>query len=127
MAAQLMLVLAPGEFTVLKPRALADVDWSVRPVFMASTQDEISVVCPSYAAPAACEAKEEGWRLLRVKGPLDFSLVGILARLTGALAARNIPVFAVSTFDTDYLLVKRERLDDALRALREDAQAIVTE
>jgi len=86
--------------------------------FMSLTMSggEISLVCEAAAAPAD-GAMERGWRGLRVAGVLDFSLVGILAALTSALAEAGVPVFAVSTYDTDYLFVKEENLDTALRAL----------
>ena len=64
--------------------------------------------------------KELGWRAFRIEGVLDFSLVGILAKLTGILAERKIPVFAVSTYNTDYLLIKKEKMPFVLQALREN-------
>ena len=57
---------------------------------------------------------------MRIEGVLDFSLVGILAKVTGILAERQIPVFAVSTYNTDYLLIKKEKMPSALQALREN-------
>lgn len=77
---------------------------------------EISLVCEAAAAPGD-GAVERGWRGLRVAGVLDFSLVGILAGLTSALAEAGVPVFALSTYDTDYLFVKEENLETALRSL----------
>ena len=77
----------------------------------------LSIVCETEAAPANCLAHEDGWRALRVAGQLDFSLLGILAGLTGALAAAGVSVFAVSTYDTDYLMVKQTALERAERAL----------
>jgi len=81
------------------------------------TDGELSVVCDD-AAPIPGAESEHGWNALAVAGPLDFSLVGILAGIAGALASAGVSVFAISTFDTDYLLVKRGSLDDAVRALR---------
>lgn len=78
---------------------------------------EISLVCETKKAPRGCVA-EAGWRGLRVCGVLDFSLVGILAGLTDVLARSKISVFAVSTYDTDYLFVKEESLKPAAEALR---------
>jgi hypothetical protein len=77
---------------------------------------EVSLVCEAALAPGG-GLTETGWRGLRVAGVLDFSLVGILAALTAALAEAGVPVFAVSTYDTDYLFVKAENLDAAIRAL----------
>ncbi len=81
------------------------------------TADELSIVCEEALLPADAQS-EEGFSCLQVVGPLEFSAVGVLAALTGALADREISVFAVSTFDTNYLLVRREELPDAIDALR---------
>ena len=81
------------------------------------TQSELSLVCAEELAPAGARI-EHGWRCLMVKGPLDFSLVGILAELAGVLAGAGVSIFAISTFDTDYLLVKSADLEAALAALR---------
>lgn len=87
-------------------------------VSITSTTDEVSVVCPTNVAPVAEEARP-GWRLLTVRGPLDFDLTGVMAALAGELAAAGVSLFAVSTFDTDHVLVKATELDRAVRALRE--------
>ena len=79
------------------------------------TADEISVVCPADAVPIGAQQVESGWRALKVAGPLDFSLTGILAQLAVALAEARIAIFALSTFDTDYVLVRD--LEGATRAL----------
>jgi hypothetical protein len=80
------------------------------------TPDELSVVCAEAAVPAGVRC-ERGWRALRVAGPLDFSEVGVLAALVGPLADAGVSVFAVSTFDTDYLLVRAGQLPAAVAAL----------
>lgn len=81
------------------------------------TADELSIVCPQARVPAHAQA-ERGWRALKVAGPLDFALTGILAGLAGALAQAGISIFAISTYDTDYVLVKEEALEPACAALR---------
>lgn len=81
------------------------------------TDDELSVVCPAAEVPG--DVHHEGpWRALRVVGTLEFALVGILSRLATALADAGVSIFAISTFDTDYLLVRAEALGDAVAALR---------
>ncbi|HEV2784199.1 MAG TPA: ACT domain-containing protein [Actinophytocola sp.] len=87
-------------------------------VSVTSTPDEVSVVCPTEHAPAA-EQVEHGWRLLTVRGPLEFTLTGIMAALAGELAAAGVSLFAVSTFDTDHVLVKAVDLARAVAALTE--------
>jgi hypothetical protein len=82
------------------------------------TADETSVVCPSDMVRAGVR-RETGWRCLRVAGTLTFDMVGVLARLVGPMAAAGVSVFVVSTFDTDYLLVKYEHFIRALDVLRD--------
>jgi len=81
------------------------------------TADELSIVCPARSGPAGVRSVGP-WRALKVEGPLDFSLTGILAGLSAALSNANISLFAISTFDTDYMLVREETLDAAIQALR---------
>lgn len=85
---------------------------------------EISLVCEQAHMPPDCAA-ETGWRALRVQGPLEFSLTGILAELSGALAQAGISIFALSTYDTDYLLVKQEKLEQAADALFAQGHSII--
>lgn len=81
------------------------------------TSDELSIVCDEGAVPSGAQA-ENGWRALKVEGPLDFSLTGILAGLAGVLAVAEISIFAISTYDTDYVLVRSTSLQAAVAALR---------
>ncbi|WP_376796350.1 ACT domain-containing protein [Thermogemmatispora sp.] len=89
-------------------QALLTLTWSA---------DELSIVCPQRLVPEGvpCEA---GWAAFKVVGPLDFSLTGILASLLRPLAEAHIPVFALSTYDTDYLLVREPMLEPARSALQ---------
>jgi hypothetical protein len=98
--------------------AMPDWGWRVGLVSVTRTPDEPSVVCDEAAVPAAMPLVERGWRALRVAGTLDFALAGILARLAAPLAEAGISIFALSTFDTDYLLVRASDLDAAIDALR---------
>lgn len=81
------------------------------------TDAELSVVCAESAVPEGVRA-ERGWRALRVRGPLAFELTGVLAALARPLAEAGVPIFALSTYDTDVLLVKADGLADAADALR---------
>ena len=82
------------------------------------TDEEISVVCETAKAPGQTTEREDGWRALKVCGPLDFGLVGILSRISSALVGAGVALFAISTFDTDYVLVKANALQAAISALR---------
>jgi len=88
------------------------------------TAEELSVVCPEADVPGGVK-QEGGWKALMVEGPLDFSTTGVLASLTFPLAREGVSVFAISTYNTDYLLVKQEQLRQALRALRSEGYAVV--
>ena len=84
--------------------------------FIAKTNDEVSIVLPEHIAIES-DDKESDWRALEVVGPLDFSLTGILSNIATVLANEKISIFAVSTFDTDYVLVKTTTVDAAISAL----------
>jgi len=87
------------------------------------TADELSIVLPVAAVPAGARA-ETGWRCLRVAGPLSFELTGILADLSAPLARSGIPIFVISTYETDYLLVNVSDLDRARAALEDEGHVV---
>ena len=89
------------------------------------TGDECSIVCPAGVIPNGVQA-ERGWRVLKVLGPLDFALTGVLVSLAQPLAEQGIPIFALSTFDTDYLLVKEQALSEAKTALEQAGHNFVS-
>jgi len=88
-------------------------------VSITRTRDELSIVCREEDVPVDVTCCERAWRCLRVAGQIDFSLVGILASLVNPLAKAGIPVFVLSTFDTDYLLIKAENFEPAVKALHD--------
>ena len=97
-------------------------EWLTKGTFysIAKTDEELSFVCSENAVPGAVRSQmisERGWKCLKVEGPLDLSLTGILARLSSALAETQISIFVISTYDTDYILVKEEKLENAIIAL----------
>lgn len=101
-------------------------DWMAGGAPLASvtrTASELSVVCAEAAVPAGVRA-ETGWRALRVRGPLAFDVSGVLASLTAPLAAAGIPIFSLSTFDTDVVLVREADLDAAITALSEAGHTV---
>ncbi|MDY6367362.1 MAG: ACT domain-containing protein [Clostridia bacterium] len=93
--------------------------------FTAKTDEEFSLVCKTEFAPLNYVERSDGWKAFKVVGTLDFSLVGILSKITAALAEKNIPVFAVSTYNTDYILVKSEFYDSAQNALNSNGYEIL--
>jgi hypothetical protein len=114
------------DFTVCKIKDVKDVDFTDEFVFVGKTDEELSLVCRSENVPQERIAIERGWRGFRVQGELDFSLIGILSRLSGILSENGISIFAISTFNTDYILVKEERLDDAVGALRKNGYDVIS-
>ncbi|MEM7016264.1 MAG: ACT domain-containing protein [Pseudomonadota bacterium] len=95
-------------------------------VSLTRTNDEVSLVCKPLKNPGNCRV-ESDWRMLKVLGPLDFALTGILASLASPLAAADIPIFVISTFDTDYLLVKQDKLAQAIQVLENEGHRITKE
>jgi uncharacterized protein len=116
---QLTLVLLPERFAVCRlSKASPLPEWALGGEFFSITRTpyELSLVCRQAVVPEGVRC-ETDWRCLQVEGTLDFSLTGILASLTLPLADAGISIFALSTFDTDYLLVKEKQLQDAIKAL----------
>jgi hypothetical protein len=112
------LHVLPGEFSVCKLGEFSPGCLDGETVFFAKAKGELSLVCETETVPRGAIAMEHGWRALMAEGPLDFSLVGILARISAVLADAGISIFAASTYDTDYVLLKSEKLPAALEALR---------
>ncbi len=94
-------------------------DWAIRSTDFLSitrTADELSIVCEEDSIPPGIKA-EKGWRAIKVEGPLDFKMTGVLSSILSPLADAKISIFAVSTYETDYILVKSDRIDEARRVL----------
>lgn len=92
--------------------------------FIAKTNEELSIVCPSHITFNSFAA-EKHWRALEVVGPLGFSLTGILADISGVLANASVSIFAISTYDTDFILVKEQQIDTAIAALKKDGYMVL--
>ena len=105
------------DLTVCKVESIEKIDMTADFFFIGKTDEEISVVCKSVDTPKETTERDDGWKGLRIQGVLDFSLIGILSKISGILAEHKIGIFAVSTFNTDYILVKAENFDKALSVL----------
>ncbi len=112
-------------FSVCQLKDFSKVDLSAPFTFTAATDKECALVCPTERVPDNVLAREDGWRAFRVAGVLEFSLVGILAKISAVLAARQISLFAVSTYYTDYALLKADRFDEAMTALEAAGYKII--
>ena len=115
----------PYDLTVCKAADLSGFDLKAEFYFLSKTDEELSLVCRTEDVPADTLARDDGWKGFRIQGVLDFSLIGILSELSGILARNHIGIFAVSTYNTDYILVKAENLQKALDALAEDGYPVV--
>lgn len=106
------------DFSVCKVKDFSSVNIDAEFCFLAKTDEENSLVCLTADIPQNCITREDGWRAFRISGVLEFSLIGILSRITTSLAEAQIGVFAISTYNTDYILVKKEQFSEAMEALR---------
>lgn len=106
------------DFMVCKVKDYSEVDLTADYVFIGKTDEENSLVCETSLIPVNTIERENGWRAFRIEGVLDFSLIGILSKISGLLAANGIGIFAVSTFNTDYILTKTENFDKAIDILK---------
>lgn len=113
------------DLTVCQLSSLADADLASEFFFVGKTLDELSLVCLTKDVPTRAIAREDGWKAFVIQGVLDFSLVGILSDISAALANANIGIFAVSTYNTDYILVKAKDFAPAAKALAAAGYAIV--
>lgn len=108
-----------GDFSVCKVVDFSQVNWHTDYCFTGKTDEENSLVCLTADVPALTIAREDGWKAFRIQGTLDFSLVGILARISALLAQSGIAIFALSTYNTDYVLTKAADFLPALALLRD--------
>lgn len=113
------------DFSVCKVEDYSFVDWNTEFYFIGKTDEEKSLVCPADKVPPNVTQRDDGWKAFRIQGVLDFSLIGILADICRILAENKISIFAVSTFHTDYILVKADNYEKALRVLSEQGYVIV--
>lgn len=107
----------PYNLTVCKVHTESDIDLKKKFYFIGKTDEELSLVCKTEDTPSLTLERDDGWKGFFIQGVLDFSLIGILSKLSGILAENKIGIFAVSTFNTDYILVKAENFDRAMSVL----------
>lgn len=112
------------EFTVCKIDHINKVDFTDEFCFLGKTEEEISLVCSTSYVPSETIERNDGWRAFRIEGILDFSLIGILSKITAILADHHIGVFAVSTYNTDYIMTKVVDFEKALDALKKQGYII---
>ena len=124
---QLSLSVLPGRYSVCRLDPATSVPpWATQGDFFSvtGTVEELSVVCETAAVPPGIRATND-WRVLAVQGPLDFDVVGVLAELSARLANAAISTFVISTYDTDYLLVRERDVERSACALRAAGHSVV--
>lgn len=124
---KLRMSLFKENFGISRLKAEASIpEWSKTGPFysITKTTEELSMVCLQHAIPSYIKCERDR-RLLKVEGPLDFSLIGIISAISTALAKRGISIFTISTYDTDYILVKNNDIDKAIETLIEVGYEIV--
>lgn len=101
-------------------------EWARKSDFFSitKTNEELSIVCSQEDIPIDIQC-EKDWRILKIEGPLDFSLIGILSSISALLANNKISIFAISTYDTDYILVKSNELDNAIESLLKEGYEVI--
>ena len=114
------IVKLPYDLSVCKVKQLNNDILNKQFVFIGKTKKEISIVCETSEVPSDFTDREDGWKCFYIDGVLDFSLVGILAKISQILADNGISTFAVSTYDTDYILVKAEKFENVIKILQKE-------
>lgn len=118
------LKILKQDFSIGKLHDVSQADLQNEFCFFAKTDQENSLVCPTEFMPDDMIEREDGWRALRIQGILDFSLIGILAKISSLLAEHNIGIFVISTYNTDYILTKAENFERAVRVLADHGYEI---
>jgi len=117
---QVSIAIEPldAKLSVCKVEDYSGIDMSQPFCFTGCTDEENSLVCPTDMVPDNTDERDDGWKAFRIVGTLDFSLIGILARISKILASNEIGIFAISTYNTDYILTKEENFDKAISVLK---------
>ena len=112
------------DFTVCQIKSIKNVDFTREYVFLSKTTDEISLVCESDFIPSDVVACEHGWKALRISGTLEFGMLGVIAKISDILAEADISIFVVSTYNTDYILIKTDNYEKGILALRRNGYVV---
>ena len=125
---KLILKLLKNKYSVCRLNKYDEIPkWIFNEEFFSitKTEDELSIVClqDKIKDDVLCE---RNWKVLKIEGPLDFSLIGILSKISTLMANNNISIFAISTYDTDYILIKEELIDKAIQLLTNNNYNVTT-
>ena len=113
------------DFTLCKVVDYSFVILNAEYCFIGKTDEEKSLVCVTSDVPQNVIERDDGWKCFRIQGVLDFSLIGILSKIAGILSENSISIFAISTYNTDYVLIKKENYQKALDILKNSGYEVV--
>ena len=113
------------DFSVCKVKDYAFVNFNTEYCFIGKTDEEKSLVCITSDVPSNVTHRDDRWKGFRLQGILDFSLIGILSKIAALLAENSISIFAISTYNTDYVFIKEENFQKALDILKHSGYEIV--
>ncbi|MCH5212509.1 MAG: ACT domain-containing protein [Oscillospiraceae bacterium] len=113
------------DFSVCKVKDYSKVNFDSEYYFIGKTDEEYSLVCITENVPDNVTSRDDDWKAFRIQGVLDFSLIGILSKISTLLAENRIGIFAVSTYNTDYILTKKDNYDKALKILSDAGYEII--
>lgn len=114
------LTLLEPSFSVIQVNNIDPSMLKIVPLFFAQTSEELSLVLPTTNVPSETINREDGWKAIKIIGVLDFSMIGIIARISSLLAEESISIFALSTFNTDYILIKEHQVEQARTVLTDN-------
>ena len=112
------------DFSVCKISNMKEMDFGQEIFFLCKTDQELSLVCETSKVPPQALEAEHGWKALRIEGILDFGMVGVIAQISGILAKSSISLFVVSTFNTDYILLKAPQYENAIQCLLQEGYEV---
>ncbi len=118
--------LLDGDFTICKISNTQNIPLDDDFCFVSKTDEEISLVCVTENVPTNTIERDDGWKALRIQGQMEFSLIGVLAKITRVIAEEKIGVFAISTYNTDYILTKKEDFEKAVFSLQQNGYILDT-
>ncbi len=119
MAKKLKLNILPNKFSICRLRPNYDYPrWAENDIFysITKTEDELSVVTLENSI-TVCPDREDGWRVIKIVGPLKLSMIGVVSKISEVLAKAKVSIFVISTFDTEYIMVKNDKLEKAKKVL----------
>ena len=113
------------DFSICQISNVEQADLSQKYVFVSKTTDEISLVCETCYVTADIVSCEHGWKALKISGVLDFTMTGVIAKISDLLAKSDICIFVISTYNTDYIFMKADNYDNGIRALEQSGYIVV--